>query len=193
MLCFRSSKEKKYAHFIGQASWAGARIIQGQWTPQAQKLFDLLILTFSDKGNPVDLAALKQKSSVSDKDWQEILEYSSQVCLLNQGRKLAISRMRQVLSNLVNYKSFGFTKIVPRCTEDAFAAVVSCSANANEATVLWNEVGEGPYPNLVPIMFTLLFVAERSYLSSRSGVKQSYWQACGWRSYKLLSRRTHPG
>jgi hypothetical protein len=29
-----TQKEKLYAHYVGQASWAGARIIQGQWTPQ---------------------------------------------------------------------------------------------------------------------------------------------------------------
>ncbi|THH01420.1 hypothetical protein EW026_g1264 [Hermanssonia centrifuga] len=50
-----SSKEKKYAHYIAQASWAGARIIQGQLTPQAQKLYDLLILTFSNQGKLADL------------------------------------------------------------------------------------------------------------------------------------------
>lgn len=46
----------------------------------------------------------------------------------------------QVLSNLVNYKSFGFTKIVPRAPESAFAAVVANSANAQEATVIWGKV-----------------------------------------------------
>lgn len=46
----------------------------------------------------------------------------------------------QVLSNLVNYKSFGFTKIIPRIPEAKFAAVVEKSANASEALTLWNEV-----------------------------------------------------
>ena len=74
-----SSQEKKYAHYIGVASWAGARIIQGQWTPQAQKLYDLLILTFSDKGKLGDLTSLKNKSGISDERWEELLEYTSQV------------------------------------------------------------------------------------------------------------------
>jgi dipeptidyl-peptidase III len=46
----------------------------------------------------------------------------------------------QVLSNLVNYKSFGFTKIVPRVPEDKFGAVVKCSYHADKALVLWNKV-----------------------------------------------------
>ena len=75
-----SPKEQKYAHFIGQASWAGARIIQGQWTPQAQSLYDLLILTFSKDGKLADLAKLKADSGVSEKEWFDLLQYTAQVC-----------------------------------------------------------------------------------------------------------------
>ena len=73
------TKEKAYAHFVGQASWAGARIIQGQWTPQAQKLYDLLILIFSDHGHIGDTEGLKQKSGVTEEEWEDILQYTSQV------------------------------------------------------------------------------------------------------------------
>ncbi|KAH9934742.1 aflatoxin-detoxifizyme [Fomitopsis serialis] len=117
-----TSKEKKYAHHIGQASWAGARIIQGQWTPQAQKLYDLLILTFSDK------EGLRTSLAYS----RNLMQYTT-----------------QVLSNLVNYKSFGFTKIVPRIPEAKFAAVVEKSANAPEALSLWNEL-KGHIYRLLP-------------------------------------------
>ena len=47
---------------------------------------------------------------------------------------------RQVLSNLANFKSFGYTKIVPRLPADKFAAVVAASANAANATPLWEEL-----------------------------------------------------
>ena len=40
----------------------------------------------------------------------------------------------------MNYKSFGFTKIIPRIPEDAFAAVVEKSANVANAVPLWNEL-----------------------------------------------------
>lgn len=118
-----TTKEKLYAHYIGQASWAGARIIQEQWTPQALRLYDLLILTFSSNGKLADLDALSQKSGISHEDFEQVLQYSS-----------------QVLHNLVNYKSFGFTKIVPRISEEKFAAVVEKSANAANAIPLWNEL-----------------------------------------------------
>lgn len=123
-----TSKEKLYAHYVGQASWAGARIIQEQWTPQALKLYDLLILTFSSNGKLADLEALRQKSGISHEDFEQVLQYSS-----------------QVLHNLVNYKSFGFTKIVPRVSEAKFAAVVEKSANAANAIPLWNELKDHVY------------------------------------------------
>ncbi|EJD05931.1 aflatoxin-detoxifizyme [Fomitiporia mediterranea MF3/22] len=119
-----SLKEKKYAHYVSQASWAGARIIQGQWTPEATSLYDLLILTFSDdKGKLANLDELKTKAGLSDEDWGNVLQYSS-----------------QVLSNLVNYRSFGFTKIIPRISQDKFGDVIKSSANANEAVPLWENL-----------------------------------------------------
>ena len=51
----------------------------------------------------------------------------------------------QVLSNLVNFRSFGFTKIVPRIPEDKFAAIVEKSANAANAVPLWNELKDHIY------------------------------------------------
>ena len=78
--CFHcSNKEKFYAHHITQAAWAGARIIQGQWTPYAERLFDLLILTFSHGGKIADLESLKRKSALSDQAWDDLLQYTIQV------------------------------------------------------------------------------------------------------------------
>ncbi|KAI0934329.1 hypothetical protein AcV5_006205 [Taiwanofungus camphoratus] len=123
-----TSTEKKYTHHVGQACWAGLRIIHGQWTPQAQKLYDLLILTFSDRGRLADLEGLKQRSALTPEEWEDLMQYTS-----------------QVLSNLVNYRSFGFTKIVPRIREDRFASVVENSANVAQASALWNELKDHIY------------------------------------------------
>ncbi|KAJ3793911.1 hypothetical protein GGU11DRAFT_360118 [Lentinula aff. detonsa] len=92
-----SSKEKKYTHYVSEAAWAGARIIQAQWTPEANELYDLLILTFSDDGHLADLETLRSASGLTPNEWEDIEQYTI-----------------QVLSNLVNYRSFGFTKIIPR-------------------------------------------------------------------------------
>lgn len=66
-------------HHISEASWAGARIIQEQWTEQAQSLYDLIILVFSENGRLANLEALKKKSGVTDEEWEDLLQYSSQV------------------------------------------------------------------------------------------------------------------
>ena len=76
-----SRKEKFYTHYVSLASWAGARIIQEQWTPYAQSLYDLLILTFSDNGKLADLEHMKHSSGVSSDEWEDILQYSVQVCI----------------------------------------------------------------------------------------------------------------
>ncbi|KAI9446467.1 aflatoxin-detoxifizyme [Lactarius indigo] len=123
-----SSREKKYAHYLGEASWAGARIILGQWTPYTEKLFDLLILVFGQNGTITNVDTLKEKSGLSTDEWERVLEFAS-----------------QVLSNLANYKSFGFTKFVPRVPQDKFAAVIENSPNAANAVPLWNELKEHIY------------------------------------------------
>lgn len=53
---------------------------------------------------------------------------------------MAVNVGMQVLSNLVNFKSFGFTKIIPRVSAEQFGAVVEKSANATNAVPLWDEV-----------------------------------------------------
>ncbi|KAJ7632614.1 aflatoxin-detoxifizyme [Roridomyces roridus] len=124
-----SSKEKSYTYWISEASWAGARIIQEQWTPHATNLHDLLILVFSTADAKLaDLQALQDRAGLSSEEFEGLLQYSS-----------------QVLSNLVNFRSFGFTKIIPRTSSDKFSALVHASANASQATPLWENLKEHIY------------------------------------------------
>ncbi|KAH0839490.1 peptidase family M49-domain-containing protein [Lanmaoa asiatica] len=137
-----TEKEKLYAHYIGEASWAGARIIQGQWTPQATSLYDLLILTFSTNGKLANIGALQSKSGVSQQAFEDLLQYTT-----------------QVLHNLVNYKSFGFTKIIPRISEGDFTKVVAASSNASNAVPLFDQLKEHIYS---AIPESSLFIGKRS-------------------------------
>ncbi|KAF9052626.1 aflatoxin-detoxifizyme [Panaeolus papilionaceus] len=124
-----TEKEKKYAHFLALASWAGARIIQGQWTTRARDLYDLLILTFTDaQGNFADVSKLQSDSQLSSEDWESLLQYTS-----------------QVLSNLVNFKSFGFTKIIPRISPEKFENVIAQSANKDKLQALWDNLKDHIY------------------------------------------------
>lgn len=130
-----SAKEKRYAHHINVASWAGARIIQGQWTPHAQELYTLLILIFTnpEDGKCVDFNRLKEDSKVSDENWKHATSYTA-----------------QVLGNLVNYKSFGFSKFIPRIRPDDFKAIVEASPNKEQALLLWDKVSGHPPPLSLP-------------------------------------------
>jgi len=120
-----TSKEKFYAHWIAQASWAGARIVSEQMTPDATKLLDLLLLTFRDKhGTYSDLSRLRSASGVSEEAWNAATTYAA-----------------QALTNLCNYKSFGHSKFIPRCSAGDFEAIIKSSPNANKALPLWSEVG----------------------------------------------------
>ncbi|GJN89397.1 hypothetical protein Rhopal_002377-T1 [Rhodotorula paludigena] len=126
-----TKQEKLYAHHVGEASWAGARIIMRQTTQFSERLFDLLVATFSSAANPkqlADLAQLKHKSGVSDDDWNAVLAYSA-----------------QVFSNLSNFRSFGATKFIPRATPEGFAAVVKASERASVALPLWDELSHEIY------------------------------------------------
>ncbi|KAJ6630797.1 aflatoxin-detoxifizyme [Mycena sp. CBHHK59/15] len=121
--------EKHYTYWLTLASWAGGRIIQEQWTPQATDLYDLLILTFSGTdGKIADLEDLRQTAGLSTDEFEGLLQYAS-----------------QVLSNLVNFKTFGFTKITPRTSSDKFGAVIKSSANVAKVTALWDNLKEHIY------------------------------------------------
>ncbi|KAG7098384.1 hypothetical protein E1B28_000342 [Marasmius oreades] len=137
-----SSKEKKYTHFVSEAAWAGARIIQAQWTPEAIPLYDLLILIFSENGKLADLPSIKSKSGVMDEEWEDLMQYTI-----------------QVLSNLVNYKSFGFTKIIPRISQEKFESVVRASPNGDRAVESWKSLKEHIYSTEPS---TALFIGKRS-------------------------------
>ncbi|KAG8738796.1 hypothetical protein FRC12_016560 [Ceratobasidium sp. 428] len=77
----------------------------------------------SDKPSLGDLTELKSKAGLNDEEWTQLLEY-----------------VAQVFSNLVNYKSFGFTKFIPRVSEDKFAKVVAASAAAPKALPRWEKL-----------------------------------------------------
>jgi hypothetical protein len=75
-----SSKEKKYAHYLAEASWAGARIIQGQQTPQAQELYNLLMSTFSsEQGKLCNMEVLREHAGLSTDEWEDLMQYTTQV------------------------------------------------------------------------------------------------------------------
>ncbi|KAF8317581.1 aflatoxin-detoxifizyme [Clavulina sp. PMI_390] len=128
-----TDKEKLYTYWISKASWAGLPIIHGQWTPFSQDLFKLLVAIFGSSSSPSafsDLIAFRLRvgSSVSDEEWAWALEYTA-----------------KAMSNLTNYKNFGFSKFVPRIPKDKFAMIVEHSERSHEAKNLWERLGDHIY------------------------------------------------
>ncbi|EEB96754.1 hypothetical protein MPER_04058 [Moniliophthora perniciosa FA553] len=68
------------------------------------------------------------------------------------------SKAGLVLSNLGNYRSFGFTKIIPRLSQGKFEAVVHAS-QSSKASELWNSLKEHIYATGPP---SATFIGKRS-------------------------------
>jgi len=159
----------------------------GQWTSQAKDLYDLLILTFSNDANGLaDLTKLQTGAALSLTEWEDLLQYTSQVCSITLSRFLSVVyRTLQVLSNLVNFKTFGFTKIVPRIPSEKFEAVVSHSANSTKALPLWKTVSH--HCHKYSALLSSFHAVESAHLRYRPGIQPLHRQA-KYRTYlQLLS------
>nr|XP_054758052.1 dipeptidyl peptidase 3-like [Lytechinus pictus] len=104
-----SSKEKKYAHYIGKAAWSGGLICLFQTSPESPLIFLLLQKLF--KGQPVN----KLKSAAIEKG------------IIKDEVEAVLTFAAAFYSNLGNYKSFGDTKFVPNLPQDKFEAVIHAS------------------------------------------------------------------
>ncbi|KAK8090103.1 dipeptidyl peptidase 3 [Apiospora hydei] len=114
-----SDQQKRYAHFISQASFAGTRIVLRQISPESEAIYDFIVALHKSTGG--DWKALQSKAGISDEELQLFLEYSA-----------------QFLGNNGNYKSFGDSKFIPRCSEVSVAALASTSPEAKNSFAATN-------------------------------------------------------
>ncbi|KAK3362927.1 putative dipeptidylpeptidase [Lasiosphaeria hispida] len=108
-----SDKQKRYAHFISRASFAGNRIVLRQVSPESESIYDFIIALYGASAG--DWKALALKAGVDEGGLSAFLQYAA-----------------QFLGNSGNYKSFGDSKFIPRCPEAVFAALASTSPEAEE-------------------------------------------------------------
>ncbi|KAM7188851.1 Peptidase family M49 domain containing protein [Rhypophila sp. PSN 637] len=108
-----SDKQKRYAHFISKASFAGNRIVLRQVSPESEPIYDFIIVLH--KASEGDWKALAEKTGVDEAGLSAFLQYAA-----------------QFLGNSGNYKSFGDSKFIPRCDEKVFAALASASPEAQK-------------------------------------------------------------
>ncbi|PHH89105.1 hypothetical protein CDD83_6632 [Cordyceps sp. RAO-2017] len=108
-----SDRQKRYAHFISKSCFAGTRIVLRQLSPESEPIYDLILALH--KHCQGDWTSLASKAGVSDSDLTHFLEYAA-----------------MFLGNLGNYKSFGDSKFLPRCSEKSLAALASTSPEASK-------------------------------------------------------------
>lgn len=108
-----NDQQQRYAHYISRAAFSGTRITLRQVSVESESIYDFIIELYNSCGG--DWASLQKKAGVSDDDLKHLLEYSA-----------------QFLGNCGNYKGFGDVKFVPRCGENAFAALAATSLAARK-------------------------------------------------------------
>ncbi|PIK55392.1 putative dipeptidyl peptidase 3 [Apostichopus japonicus] len=123
-----SDKEKKYAHYLSQAGWAGGLICLLQTSPEAPLIFSLVLKLFKAESiEDLQKKALEKVAGLSAEEFQALLMYCS-----------------AFLSNFGNYKSFGDTKFVPDISQEKLEGIVMCSkahsVDPSGVDELWNLV-----------------------------------------------------
>ncbi|PHH58798.1 hypothetical protein CDD81_4372 [Ophiocordyceps australis] len=108
-----NDQQKRYAHFISKACYAGTRIVLRQLSPESEPIFDMILaLHKSCHGNWKSLA---EKAGVDDAELSHFLQYAA-----------------MFLGNLGNYKSFGDSKFLPRCSQKTLAALCDTCSQASQ-------------------------------------------------------------
>eukprot|EP01128_Nolandella_sp_AFSM9_P003514 TRINITY_DN1510_c0_g1_i1.p1 TRINITY_DN1510_c0_g1~~TRINITY_DN1510_c0_g1_i1.p1 ORF type:complete len:693 (-),score=170.37 TRINITY_DN1510_c0_g1_i1:138-2183(-) len=105
-----TEKEKKYAHGLSLASWAGIYIATLQTSPESPEIFSLFQKLFS----AVPFEQVKEKavsSGVTEADFVSFEEY-----------------VVFFYDNVGNYLSFGDTKFVPRCSKETFLKIIEAAS-----------------------------------------------------------------
>ncbi|CAK7263119.1 hypothetical protein SEPCBS119000_000320 [Sporothrix epigloea] len=108
-----TDSQKRYAHYISRASFAGNRIVLRQVSPESESIYDFILAL--NKTAAGDWPALAAKAGIEEADLTAFLQYAA-----------------QFLGNSGNYKSFGDSKFLPRAPESAFAALASTSPEAEK-------------------------------------------------------------
>ncbi|KAL8924078.1 MAG: hypothetical protein Q9208_004215 [Pyrenodesmia sp. 3 TL-2023] len=108
-----TNEQKLYAHHVSKAAFLGTLIVLRQVSPESEAIFDFIVaLHEACDGNWVDL---QKTASITDEDLQHFLNYAT-----------------QFLGNAGNYKGFGDSKFIPRCSPEAIEALASAAPKANK-------------------------------------------------------------
>lgn len=133
-----TDQEKLYAHYFDKAAWSGANVVMEQCSEESLPIFKMLTALYSAfLANAADRAEF-WASKRDDEAFQHVLQYAV-----------------MLFSNLGNYKSFGDSKFVPRCSPADFERVVR-ESGSSEALKLYQQI-RGPLFDLSEDLLELRF------------------------------------
>ncbi|KAG8163231.1 hypothetical protein KVR01_006528 [Diaporthe batatas] len=113
-----SEREQLYAHHLSQAAWNGARIIMRQVSPEAIRIFDLILELHSSCDG--QWSTLLSEGGVTEAEISAFLDYAA-----------------LFLTNLGNFFADGGTKIIPALSAGALYKLAKSSP---KATAILDEV-----------------------------------------------------
>ena len=120
-------KQALYAHNFARASWNGAKICFFERSYESPAMLYIILRAFEGSCASKHVELLGDKLSKEQID--KILVYTA-----------------SFLENAGNFKSFGDSKFIPDCTEEAFVQFWLCSSywqqNKEEFTKIWDRISK---------------------------------------------------
>ncbi|KAH6608699.1 hypothetical protein Trco_002045 [Trichoderma cornu-damae] len=163
-----TEQQKRYAHFISKAAFAGSRIVLRQLSPESEPIYDLIITLHKSVNGDWD--GLAKKAGVEGSELALFLEYAA-----------------MFLGNMGNYKSFGDAKFIPRCSEKTVAAL---AATSPEAQSFYEAAGGAVFSHDDPASMHLGFLDAghmTTYYPDSNGITKSEIEAVSaWMEEKRL-------
>ncbi|KAL8947789.1 MAG: hypothetical protein Q9183_007750, partial [Haloplaca sp. 2 TL-2023] len=114
-----TDQQKLYAHNVSRAAFLGSRIVLRQVSPESEAIFDFIISLHQSCNG--DWTKLQKDAGIDDQALKDFLNYST-----------------QFLGNLGDYKGFGDSKFIPRCSPQTIEALASAVPKAKEALEKFN-------------------------------------------------------
>lgn len=111
MRIFRTPSSHTLRLTLYRASFAGTRIVLRQLSPESESIYDLIVTLHKQCAG--DWNALAKKAGIEESEVTHFLEYAA-----------------MFLGNSGNYKSFGDSKFIPRCSDKSIAALAATSPEA---------------------------------------------------------------
>ncbi|KAL8803467.1 MAG: hypothetical protein Q9182_003164 [Xanthomendoza sp. 2 TL-2023] len=109
-----TDEQKLYAHHVSRAAFLGTRIVLRQVSPESEAMFDFIMAL--QRAYPANWKNLQKDAGISEQALEAFLEYAT-----------------QFLGNLGNYKGFGDSKFIPRCSSETIEALASRVPEARKA------------------------------------------------------------